>query len=172
MAVLDIVLLVIFIPAIIRGITKGFVEQLAALLSIFLSAYVAYLFADKVGEWLSQFVTFNSPTVLYIISFVVVIILCVLVMNLVAKLLSKVIDAIALGWLNRIFGFVIAIFNTALVLGILFVLFGDLNEKYLHLSTQFMEDSTIYAWIKKLTELVFPYLEGLFTKIRNGIQEI
>ncbi|MBP5173181.1 MAG: CvpA family protein [Bacteroidales bacterium] len=172
MAVLDIVLLVIFIPAIIRGISKGFIEQLAALLSIFLSAYVAYLFADKVGAWLSQWITVNSPTVLYIVSFVVVIILCVLVMNLVAKLLSKVIDAIALGWLNRILGFVIAIFNTALVLGILFVLFGDLNEKYLHLSTQFMQDSVIYAWIQKLTDIVFPYLEGLFTKISNGIQEI
>ncbi|MBO4466186.1 MAG: CvpA family protein [Bacteroidales bacterium] len=172
MGVLDIVLLVIFIPAIIRGITKGFIEQLAALLSIFLSAYVAYLFADKVGAWLSQWITINSPTALYIISFVVVIILCVLVMNLAAKVLSKVIDAISLGWLNRILGFVIAIFNTALVLGILFVLFNDLNEKYLHLSTQFMQDSTIYAWIHKLTEMVFPYLEGLFTKISNGIQEI
>ena len=172
MGVLDIVLLVIFIPAIIRGITKGFVEQLAALLSIFLSAYVAYLFADKVGVWLSQWITFNSPTVLYILSFVVVIILCVLVMNLVAKVLSKVIDAIALGWLNRILGFVIAIFNTALVLGIIFVIFNDINAKYLQLNTQFMQDSVIYTWINKLTEIVFPYLEGLFTKISNGIQEI
>ena len=172
MGVLDIVLLVIFIPAIIRGITKGFVEQLAALLSIFLSAYVAYLFADKVGAWLSQWITFNSPTVLYILSFVVVIILCVLVMNLVAKVLSKVIDAIALGWLNRILGFVIAIFNTALVLGIIFVIFNDINAKYLQLNTQFMQDSVIYTWINKLTEIVFPYLEGLFTKISNGIQEI
>ena len=172
MGVLDIVLLVIFIPAIIRGITKGFIEQLAALLSIFLSAYVAYLFADKVGAWLSQWITFNSPTVLYILSFVVVIILCVLLMNLVAKVMSKLVDAIALGWLNRILGFVIAIFNTALVLGIIFVLFNDLNAKYLQLNTQFMQDSVIYAWINKLTEIVFPYLEGLFTKISNGIQEI
>ena len=35
-----------------------------------------------------------------------------------------------------------------------------------------MEDSTIYGWIKQLTDAVFPYLEGLFTKISNGIQEI
>lgn len=172
MGVLDIILLVIFIPAIIRGITKGFIEQLAALLSIFLSAYAAYLFADKVGAWLSQWITLSSPTVLYIVSFVVVIILCVLLLSFAAKLLSKVISAISLGWLNKILGFALAIFNTALVIGILFVIFGDLNEKYFHLSTQFMEDSTIYGWIKKLTDAVFPYLEGLFTKISNGIQEI
>ena len=172
MGVLDIILLVIFIPAIIRGITKGFIEQLAALLSIFLSAYVAYLFADKVGAWLSQWITLSSPTVLYIVSFVVVIILCVLVLSLAAKLLSKAISAISLGWLNKILGFVLAIFNTALVIGLLFVLFNDLNAKYFQLSTQFMEDSTIYGWIKQLTDAVFPYLEGLFTKISNGIQEI
>ena len=172
MGVLDIILLVIFIPAIIRGITKGFIEQLAALLSIFLSAYVAYLFADKVGAWLSQWITLSSPTVLYIISFAVVIIICVLLMNMVAKLISKVIETISLGWLNKILGFVLAIFNTALVIGLIFVLFNDLNAKYFQISTQFMEDSTIYGWIKQLTDAVFPYLQGLFTKISNGIQEI
>ncbi|MBP5488474.1 MAG: CvpA family protein [Bacteroidales bacterium] len=172
MSILDIILLVIFIPAIIRGISKGFIEQLVALLSIFVSAYIAYVFADKVGTWLSQWITFNSPTVLYIVSFVVVIILCVLLFNLAARLITKVINVVSLGWLNKILGFVIAIFNTALVVGILFVIFGDINEKYLHLSTKFMEDSTIYGWIKKLTDALFPYLEGLFTKISNGIQEI
>ena len=172
MGVLDIILLVIFIPAIIRGISKGFIEQLVALVSIFVSAYLAYIFADKVGTWLSQWITFSSPTVLYIISFVVVIILCVLLFNLAAKLLTKVISVVSLGWLNRILGFIIAIFNTALVVGILFVIFGDLNEKYLHLSTQFMDNSLIYGWIKRLTDAVFPYLEGIFTKISNGIQEI
>ncbi|MBO4610697.1 MAG: CvpA family protein [Bacteroidales bacterium] len=172
MGVLDIILLVIFIPAIIRGITKGFIEQLAALLSIFLSAYVAYLFADKVGAWLSQWITLSSPTVLYIISFAVVIIICVLLMNMVAKLISKVIETISLGWLNKILGFVLAIFNTALVIGLIFILFNDLNAKYFQISTQFMEDSTIYGWIKQLTDAVFPYLQGLFTKISNGIQEI
>ena len=172
MSVLDIILLVLFVPAIIRGISKGFIEQLIALLSIFLSAYLAYLFADKVGEWLSQFITFSSPSVLYIVSFVVVIILCVLVLNLLAKLLSKVLEAVSLGWLNRVLGFLLAILNTALVVGLLFVVFGDLNEKYFHLSTQFMEDSVIYGWISKLTDAVFPYLETLFTKISNGIQEL
>ena len=172
MSVLDIILLVLFVPAIVRGIKKGLIEQLIALLSIFLSAYLAYLFADNVGEWLSKYITFSSPTVLYIVSFVVVIILCVLVLNLVAKLLSKVLEAVSLGWLNRILGFVLAILNTALVVGILFVVFGDLNEKYFHLSTQFMQDSTIYGWISKLTDAVFPYLETLFTKISNGIQEL
>ena len=52
MNVLDIVLIILFIPAIIRGISKGFIEQVIALASLFLSAWLAYLFADKVGTWL------------------------------------------------------------------------------------------------------------------------
>lgn len=172
MGVLDIILLILFIPAIIRGIKKGFIEQLVALLSLFLSAYLAYVFADKVGALISRAITFTNPTVLYIVSFVVIIIICVLILTLLAKLLTKVVDTISLGWLNRILGFLLAILNTALVVGLIGVVFVDLNEKYFHLGTQFLQDSTIYGWISKLTDAVFPYLSELFTKISNGISEI
>lgn len=66
MNVLDIVLIILFIPAIIRGISKGFIEQVIALASLFLSAWLAYLFADKVGTWLSAYIDGVSKEVLYI----------------------------------------------------------------------------------------------------------
>ena len=101
MNVLDIVLIILFIPAIIRGISKGFIEQVIALASLFLSAWLAYLFADKVGTWLSAYIDGVSKEVLYIFAFIIIIILTVMLLNLLAKVLSKVVSAISLG-LSRI----------------------------------------------------------------------
>ena len=61
MNLLDIILLILFIPAIIRGISKGFIEQIIALASLFLSAWLAYLFSNTVSGWLGQYVSNVSP---------------------------------------------------------------------------------------------------------------
>lgn len=162
MAVLDIILLILFIPAIIRGVSKGFAEQLVALLSLFASAYLAFLFADNVSEWLSHYISLNSPTVLYVLAFIIVVILCILILKLAGKLLTKALDALSLGWIDRILGFLLAIFNTAIIIGLLMTLFKDLNAHYFHLSTQFMQDSVVYSWIEKFTDALFPYLKSIF----------
>lgn len=165
MAVLDIILLILFIPAIIRGVSKGFVEQLVALLSLFASAYLAFLFADSVSEWLSRYISLSSPTVLYVLAFIIVVILCVFILRLTGKLLSKALDALSLGWIDRILGFLLAIFNTAIIIGLLMTLFNDLNSHYFHLSTQFMQDSVVYSWIEKFTDTLFPYLKSIFASM-------
>lgn len=172
MAVLDIILLVIFIPAIIRGISKGFVEQLVALLSLFASAYLAFLFADSVSEWLSHYISLSSPTVLYVLAFIIVVVLCVFILRLVGKLLSKVLDALSLGWIDRILGFLLAVFNTAIIIGLLMTLFNDLNAHYFHLSTQFMQDSVVYSWIEKFTDTLFPYLKSIFASMGTPSVEV
>lgn len=172
MAVLDIILLVIFIPAIIRGVSKGFVEQLVALLSLFASAYLAFLFADNVSVWLSNYISLSSPTALYVLAFIIVVILCILVLKLAGKLLSKALDALSLGWIDRILGFMLAIFNTAIIIGLVMTLFKDLNANYFHLSTQFMQDSVVYNWIEKFTDTLFPYLKSIFDSVNTPQMEI
>ncbi len=169
MAVLDIILLLLFIPSIVRGVSKGFIEQLAALVSIFLSAYLAYLFAGSVSEWLSRYITLSSPSLLYVISFAVVVVLCVLLIRLLARILSKALDSLSLGWIDRLLGFVLAVFNTALVIGLIFVLFNDLNTHYFNLPTDWMEKSFMYGWISKMTDFIFPFLKNIFAGIGGAV---
>lgn len=166
MAVLDIVLLVLFIPAVVRGISKGFVEQAFALAAIVVSGKLAFTFAGRVGERIGEYIE-TSGTLLYIISFLIIVICTVLVLKLCATVISKLISAISLGWVNRLLGFAMAILNTALVLGLLFTLFNDVNDKMLHLGTKFMDDSLIYGWIDKLTGFIFPKIEQLFSSAKD-----
>ena len=168
MNVLDIVLIILFIPAIIRGISKGFIEQFIALASLFLSAWLAYLFADKVGTWLSAYIDGVSKEVLYIFAFIIIIILTVMRLNLLAKVLSKVVSAISLGWLNSILGLALAVFNTALIIGLILSAFSSFNASTFHLGTEWMDSSVIYRWISDLTQTIFPYIENLFNQISDG----
>lgn len=168
MNVLDIVLIILFIPAIIRGISKGFIEQVIALASLFLSAWLAYLFANKVGTWLSAYIDGVSKEVLYIFAFIIIIILTVTLLNLLAKVLSKVVSTISLGWLNSILGLAVAVFNTALIIGLIFTAFSSFNDSTFHLGTEWMDSSVIYRWISDLTQTIFPYIENLFNQISDG----
>lgn len=167
MNLLDIILLILFIPAIIRGISKGFIEQIIALASLFLSAWLAYLFSNTVSEWLGQYVSNVSPQVLYVISFVVIIIVTVALLHLLARLLSNIIKTISLGWLNSLLGVALSIVNTILILGIIIMAFKSFNESTLHLSTELLDSSIVYKAISAVTDVLFPYIENLFNQISD-----
>ena len=167
MNLLDIILLILFIPAIIRGISKGFIEQIIALASLFLSAWLAYLFSNTVSGWLGQYVSNVSPQVLYVISFVVIIIVTVALLHLLARLLSNIIKTISLGWLNALLGVALSIVNTILILGIIIMAFKSFNESTLHLSTELLDSSIVYKAISSVTDVLFPYIENLFNQISD-----
>lgn len=71
MNTLDIVILLLFIPGIIRGMSKGFLEQIITLAGIVLSVYLAFKFSDVAGAWLGNYLKV-SQTLLNILSFALV----------------------------------------------------------------------------------------------------
>ena len=71
MNILDIILLVCFIPAIISGLRKGFIAQVVAIISIVLGVWLSVKFATLAGSWISQWIE-ASPQVINIISFAVI----------------------------------------------------------------------------------------------------
>lgn len=168
MNILDIVILVLLIPALIRGISKGLIEQVAAFASLMLSAWAAYKFSSRLGEVLSNHINV-SPQLLYIISFVIIIVIVVLLLHLIAKLATKFIELLHMGWINSVLGFVFAVFNASLLIGLVLLLFTSLNASSFHLDTAWMDKSIIYQnFIKPLTDTLFPYLEDFFSTISSG----
>ena len=92
MNTLDIVILLLFIPGIIRGITKGFLEQAITLAGIVLSVYVAYHFSSYACNFIQKYITV-SETVLHILGFAATLI-AVLIVALVLGLIAIVFDTL------------------------------------------------------------------------------
>ena len=163
MNILDIILLVCFIPAIISGLRKGFIAQVVAIISIVLGVWLSVKFATLVGNWISQWIE-ASPQLINIISFAIIFIAVAVLLFTIGKLIEATIKIIMLGWLNKLLGLVFALFKYALVIGLLVILFDSINDKFSLVSRSYLDSSFMYSGLKSISYSVFPYLKELLFK--------
>ena len=160
MGTLDIILLCCFLPALYTGLTKGFVQQIISLVSLLAGAWLAIKFSDAVTQWLAPHLTMSEPF-LHILSFVLIFVAAVLVLGLIGKLLNKLLSAATLGWLNRLLGLLLALLETALILGLLAILFDSLNAQWSLVDPEVLDQSVVYKFVRDLAAKILPALKSL-----------
>ena len=160
MNTLDIVILILFIPGILRGISKGFVEQAISLIGIILSVYLAFRFSGAASAWLQNYITV-SQTVLNVMGFALVLVGVLLVVLFVAKLVTAAVEKASLGWINKVLGLVFSIAVSALLIAIIIILFDTINLKFGLVKSPILQDSLLYGALKDFGYLSFPYLKQL-----------
>mgnify|MGYP002624805514 FL=1 len=163
MNTLDIILLICFVPAVIRGLSKGFLEQAISLAGVIASVWASFRFSNIVSPWIKPYIEV-SDTLLSVISFAAVLVVGLILTVLIAKGLTKVIEMAMLGWLNKVLGLLLGIVVTLLVLGTIIVLFDTLNLKYGLVPEAKLAESIMYNSIKDLAYTVFPYMKELLMK--------
>ena len=164
MGTLDIILLICFVPALIQGLTKGLIQQLAGLVALFLGVWAAVRFGGQAATWLEGFVKLD-PKVMQIAGFAVVAIVTIVLLSLLGRVLAKALDMAALGWADRLLGLVFALFKTALLLGLAALVFDSLNKTLTLTDPKTLEDSLLYPQLRELALRVFPYLKELVSQI-------
>ena len=167
MNTLDIVILLLFIPGIVRGVSKGFIEQAVSLVGIVAAIWAASRFSIKVFDWLKNYVTSVSDTVLKIIAFALTLVAVIIVVILVAKLITGIFKMANLGWINRLLGFVFAVLLSAVIISIVIILFDTINAKFQLVTSPVLTESVLYGTLKDLGYTVFPYLKELFGQVQE-----
>ena len=160
MNTLDIVLLLLLIPGIVRGLSRGFLEQAVSLAGVILSVYLAFRFSGAVCERLKEYITV-SETLLNVIGFALVLVAVLIVVMIIAKLITRVAEMASLGWLNRVLGLVFSLTIAALILSILLILFDTVNVKFELVKGPILQESLLYGVLKDIGYFVFPYLKQL-----------
>ena len=160
---LDIILLVCFLPAVIRGLSKGFLEQAICLVGFIFSVWAAFHFSEKVCVWIQPYLEV-SETLLHVIAFAIVLVGVSVGALLLAKLLTKLFELAMLGWLNKLLGVAFGILVTLLVVGVFIVLFDTLNVRFGLVKPEKLDESVLYGSIKNFAYFVFPYLKQLLLK--------
>lgn len=162
MGTLDIILLALFIPGLVRGLTHGFTEQIAALVAILLGGNLALTFSDKLGIWLEQYIH-ASHTILYIISFTAIIVITVLSVKLLSNLITKLMNALTLKWLNILLGVLFSIAVTSVVLGLLVMLIESLMATFgFKEGLDYFAQSPVRGFLRSVLDYVFPLVKDLF----------
>ena len=171
MNTLDIIILILFIPGIIRGLTKGFLQQAIALVGIVISAWIAKQFFPRVAEFLSPLTGLEGQA-LDVLSFAIVLIVALVILLLLAKLLTKVVEMATLGWLNRALGVFLSIFITAIVIGFLATVFDTLDAKFNIMGENtLIKDSLLYGYLRDFAEAAFPYLKQIIAPAAEAVTE-
>ncbi len=160
MNVLDIILLLCFVPAIIGGLRRGFIAQVVAIISIILGIWLSFKFSAVLSGWLGQWIEAGEQ-VLHVISFAVIMILAILALAAVGKLIEATVKIILLGWLNRLLGLIFALLKYALIIGLLLMLFNSLNGQFHLVNQKVLDSSLLYGPLLNMANSVFPYLKAL-----------
>ena len=168
MNTIDLVFAVVLLWSAYRGFSKGFIVQLATLAALLLGILGAVMFSDYTSSLIIK--NFEvSGNYLPIISFAVTFIVIVIAVHLLAKMLNKLIDAIALGVVNRLLGVLFSVLKIAFIVSIILVLVNKVDNKYNFIPNETKEKSLLYMPLSNFAPMIFPYLN--FEKMKEKFEE-
>ena len=151
MSNIDIILGILLSIGIVRGFMKGFIWEVASLLSVFVALWVAIHFSAMAAGYLSELFSLSVKTN-QVISFVIVFLLAFVMVRIAGKTLTKALESVSLGLPNRIAGAVFGMFKWSLIVGTSLMY---LNRGALELIPKESSDqSLLYAPIMEINDWI------------------
>lgn len=140
---IDIIILLFLLFGAYRGFSKGFIFEVATLVGLVLGIYIAIKYSSYTEGILTDFLNITSRYISYIALAVTFIIVAVLV-YIIGKLLTKLIDVISLGLVNKVLGAVLGMAKYFVMVCILLMITDALNEKFQFLSEETQQKSLLF----------------------------
>lgn len=155
MTTIDIIILIAIGAGAIRGFMKGFIRQLTSILGLIAGLLAAKALYASLAEKLCPAVT-DSMTVAQVLSFIVIWIAVPLIFTVVASVLTKAMEVISLGWLNRFLGAGLGALKFLLLASLLVCVIEFIDSDN-HLINKTKKDaSVLYYPIEAFAGIFFP----------------
>ena len=155
MNVFDIVIAALLIFGFVRGVMKGLFVEVASLAALIGGVYGAIHFSYFIGDFLKEAVSWDQEYV-SLAAFAGTFIIIIVTIALLGKMLTKLADFAALGIINKILGGVFGAIKIGLILSVVFIFFGKMNDTIPFVKKETLEESILYAPVKKIAPTIFP----------------
>lgn len=165
----DVILGIPLIYGFIKGIKRGLVFEVASLVSLILGIWGAVQFSDFTGNFLSKNLGWNFEN-LNIVALIVTFVAIVVAVHFVARFIDKVVDMVALDFLNKGLGGVFGLLKIMLILGIVIFIVNLMEINLGIFSAEVLDNSVLYNGILNLTDKVLPMIH--FDSIKEPGQDI
>ncbi|GEM_PF-88565 len=166
---IDAFIIIIFVWAVYRGFSKGLVIMVSAFVALIIGIWGAMKFSDLVGKWLTDTLNVSTPY-LNLVSFTITFIAIIIVINIAAFLLSRLLDAIALGLVNRLLGALFSLLTMGLFISVIFVILNAFDERHEFLPEEQVAKSQLYKPVANFAPSIFPFLR--FDNIAREIENL
>ena len=165
---IDLIFAIAFLWAAYKGLTKGFIIQAAALAALLLGILGAIKFSGLTAKLITEKLDYHSDY-LQLIAFAITFIVIVVGVHLVARMADKLVKAVALGFVNRIFGLLFSWLKTAFIISIILIILNSINQRTPFLPRTAIEKSLLYKPLSSFAPLIFPYFKFDFREIRKEV---
>ena len=155
MTTIDIIILIALGAGVIIGFMKGFIRQLASILGLIVGLLAAKALYTSLAVKLCPTVT-DSMTVAQILAFVIIWIAVPLIFTLVASVLTKAMEAVSLGWLNRLLGAGLGALKYLLLVSLVVCVIQFIDTDSQLISQTKKEESLLYYPIERFAGMFFP----------------
>ncbi|MGD2033736.1 MAG: CvpA family protein [Bacteroidales bacterium] len=160
--VFDIIFIIIFLWAIYKGYSRGFILQAATLAALILGIYGAIKFSGLTATIIIEKLHFNWEY-MHLIAFAVTFIGIVIGIHFLARLFEKLLQAISLNLANRLLGVVFSMLKYAFIISAVLVVINGINRRTRFIPREQIDQSILYRPLSMLAPLLFPYLHFDFT---------
>ncbi|MCM0387141.1 CvpA family protein [Bacteroides fragilis] len=155
MTTIDITILIALGAGVIIGFMKGFIRQLASILGLIVGLLAAKALYTSLAVKLCPTVT-DSMTVAQILAFVIIWIAVPLIFTLVASVLTKAMEAVSLGWLNRLLGAGLGALKYLLLVSLVVCVIQFIDTDSQLISQTKKEESLLYYPMERFAGMFFP----------------
>ena len=157
MGVFDIIIIALLIFSFIKGLFKGFVKELAGFFGIIVSIYIAKYFASPF-IWFAESLFGIDHKISPAVGFIITFLIALLLFHFIAILVDKLIDLIALGWLNKLLGGILSFFKYLFIISVFINAFDFINNNVNIISKETKQKSKLYTPIQKVIPATLPFL--------------
>ena len=155
MTTIDIIILIALGAGVIIGFMNGFFRPLASILGLIVGLLAAKALYTSLAVKLCPTVT-DSMTVAQILAFVIIWIAVPLIFTLVASVLTKAMEAVSLGWLNRLLGAGLGALKYLLLVSLVVCVIQFIDTDSQLISQTKKEESLLYYPMERFAGMFFP----------------
>lgn len=155
---IDIIIIIPVVWFAYKGLSKGFVNEIAQLFALIGGIFIAANFSHFVGEKISCWLSISEKYI-NVVAFVLCFAGVVFLVVLVRKSIEKLIKASSLNFINKIGGLVFGALKAAFLLSCLFYVINRVDDRAVILKAESRNDSLFYHPVSALAPIVAPKLK-------------
>lgn len=155
---IDIVILLFLLYGAFRGFSKGLIIEVATLAGLILGVFIAIRYSPFTEGILKDFLNITSRYLSYI-ALAVTFLLVVIAVYLLGKMLTRLVDIISLGLVNKLLGTLLGIAKYFIMVCVLLMIVDALNDKFHFISEETRENSLLF-------DLFLNFAQQMYNTIR------
>lgn len=170
MNILDLIIAFILICFAISGLKKGLIHEAFYLASFIIGIYGALCFSDFIADWLKTIIDIGEEYI-SIVAFIITFVLFVFLIRMLGQTLSNIMEAIYLGFIDKIGGFIFGLLKGALILSIIILIMNVLGLTGF-IDKSIRKTSPLYTYTEQIANILYKNQDVVKNSIDKGFDKI